>query len=103
MERAGVQLTWGVLIAIVVILILALIFVWIHESQSNDALRAAIGAVADSTPRHLPDTTAFRLIQSERAEFRDFWLRLVQLVLLNLLLPVLTALLGYVFGTQSRR
>jgi hypothetical protein len=37
-----------------------------------------------------------------RQAFRAFWLQAAQLVLLNLLLPVLTALLGYIFGSQSR-
>jgi hypothetical protein len=31
---------------------------------------------------------------------RDFWTRTAQMVLLNLLLPVLTALLGYVFASK---
>ena len=33
--------------------------------------------------------------------FRAFWIQAAQLVLLNLLLPVLTALLGYIFGSQQ--
>jgi hypothetical protein len=32
---------------------------------------------------------------------RSFWSQLAQMILLNLLLPVLTALLGYVFGSRS--
>lgn len=32
---------------------------------------------------------------------REFWMRIAQLVLLNLLLPVLTALLGYVFASKQ--
>lgn len=31
---------------------------------------------------------------------RDFWTRTAQMILLNLLLPVLTALLGYVFASK---
>src|SRR5262249_26270897 len=34
-----------------------------------------------------------------RQAFRTFWLQAAQLVLLNLLLPLLTALLGYIFGS----
>ncbi len=37
----------------------------------------------------------------ERAAERAFWLQVAQLVLINLLLPILTALLGYIFGTQQ--
>ncbi len=32
---------------------------------------------------------------------REFWARIAQLILLNLLLPVLSALLGYVFGSAQ--
>ncbi|HEX4554819.1 MAG TPA: hypothetical protein VH249_12580 [Xanthobacteraceae bacterium] len=38
-----------------------------------------------------------------RQAFRSFWLQAAQLILLNLLLPLLTALLGYIFGTQATR
>jgi hypothetical protein len=42
-----------------------------------------------------------RDVNAHRAEFRSFWLQAAQLVLLNLLLPVLTALLGYIFGSRE--
>lgn len=41
-------------------------------------------------------------LASQRKSMHDFWLQAAQLVLLNLLLPLLTALFGYVFGTQSQ-
>jgi hypothetical protein len=34
---------------------------------------------------------------------RAFWVQFSQMILLNLLLPVLTAILGYVFGTSSAK
>ncbi len=40
-------------------------------------------------------------LAEERASHRAFWLQVAQLVLINLLLPILTALLGYIFGTQQ--
>jgi hypothetical protein len=42
-----------------------------------------------------------RLAESRRAS-RDFWTAFSQFLLLNLLLPVLTAILGYVFGTMRK-
>jgi len=45
------------------------------------------------------DASAQRLIEARKA-FRDFWLQFAQMVLLNLLLPVLTAILGYIFGSR---
>lgn len=32
---------------------------------------------------------------------REFWMKVAQMILLNFLLPVLTALLGYVFALKA--
>jgi hypothetical protein len=40
-------------------------------------------------------------IVEERTALHAFWIQTAQLILLNLLLPLLTALFGYVFGTQQ--
>jgi hypothetical protein len=40
-------------------------------------------------------------VRDEHQSFRTFWLQAGQLILLNLLLPLLTALLGYIFGAQQ--
>ena len=37
----------------------------------------------------------------ERIARRAYWMQIAQLVLINLLLPILTALLGYIFGTRQ--
>jgi len=37
-----------------------------------------------------------------RQAFRTFWLQVAQLILMNLFFPLLTALLGYIFGTQQQ-
>lgn len=37
----------------------------------------------------------------ERTARRAYWMQIAQLVLINLLLPILTALLGYIFGTRQ--
>lgn len=39
----------------------------------------------------------------EQAKRHAFWLQAAQLILINLLLPILTALLGYIFGTQQAK
>lgn len=99
-ERAGVLLTWGVLGGIAVFLVAMIWLLWSNESSSSTAL-ATILAKGD-TVRGV-DTTRFHLVSAERASFRSFWLSLTQMILLNVLLPVLTALLGYVFGTTQAR
>ena len=40
-------------------------------------------------------------VDAQHQAFRSFFMQLAQMLLLNLLLPVLTALLGYIFGTQQ--
>lgn len=39
--------------------------------------------------------------QEHHQSFRTFWISATQLILVNVLLPLLTALLGYIFGRQS--
>jgi hypothetical protein len=40
-------------------------------------------------------------IQEEKKDYREFILKISQMVLLNLLLPVLTAVLGYKLGSKD--
>jgi hypothetical protein len=40
-------------------------------------------------------------INEQRVAMHAFWIQAAQLILLNLLLPLLTALFGYIFGTQQ--
>jgi hypothetical protein len=40
-------------------------------------------------------------LHEQRKNLHEFWLQAAQLILLNLLLPLLTALFGYIFGTQQ--
>ena len=40
---------------------------------------------------------------SEKESYRSFIMNISQLVLLNLLLPILTAILGYIFGSNESR
>lgn len=42
-------------------------------------------------------------ISTEKKAYRDFILQMSQLILLNLLLPTLTAILGYIFGSHESR
>ncbi|HEY0302755.1 MAG TPA: hypothetical protein VGC36_15520, partial [Rhizomicrobium sp.] len=41
-------------------------------------------------------------VDAQRDGFRAFWLQTLQIVLVNVLLPLLTALFGYIFGAQTR-
>ncbi|GAB3228311.1 hypothetical protein J0A67_14390 [Algoriphagus aestuariicola] len=44
----------------------------------------------------------FKLVKEEKNDVRAFFISIAQLILLNLLLPVLTAILGYIFGANNK-
>ena len=56
---------------------------------------------------NLPDSvlsnrlTILKAVQANEKESRDFVVQISQMVLLNILLPILTAILGYIFGSHS--
>ena len=66
------------------------------ESTRKDAL----GAATMASTLQMASESATKL-NEHRQSLHQFWLQAAQLILLNLLLPVLTAILGYTFGTQQ--
>ena len=42
-------------------------------------------------------------LSNEKESYREFVLKISQLILLNLLLPTLTAILGYIFGSNENK
>ncbi len=58
-------------------------------------------AMAPSTDRLRAAADLLKQVREAQQEQRGFWQQMAQLVLLNLLLPLLTAVFGYVFGTQQ--
>ena len=92
-EQAGVNLTWGVLVLIGIFLAVIILILWTNESRS--------AALSGQLLQASKDTAFMTAVETERAAFRTFWLEITRTILLNVLLPVLTALLGYVFGTTQ--
>ncbi len=66
----------------------------------ND-IRQAVVEAAYSTSNSQVAGEAVDKILAHRQALLSFWLQAAQLILLNLLLPLLTALFGYIFGTQQ--
>jgi hypothetical protein len=62
--------------------------------------QAVLGEVAAVTDAKIAADSAGK-IGEQRQNLHNFWVQAAQLVLLNLLLPLLTALFGYIFGTQQ--
>jgi hypothetical protein len=78
---------------ICIFLAVVLVILWSNESRSNELTEKLIQASTD--------VTRLQSVETHRAAFRTFWLEITKTILLNVLLPVLTALLGYVFGTTQ--
>jgi hypothetical protein len=68
------------------------------EAERKDAVQAESTAISVQ----MADDAATRL-NDHRQSLHQFWLQAAQLVLLNLLLPVLTAILGYTFGARQEQ
>lgn len=118
LQRSGVYLAWCVLIMIL-IFGLTLLYAIFRVELKNPPAEVAVatellkGAVAQaqakaaSAPGSLsaedikPVSDLVSQIATLRRASRDYWHSLAQMLLLNLLLPVLTAILGYVFGRRS--
>ncbi|AZZ96231.1 hypothetical protein [Pseudoalteromonas sp. R3] len=76
-------------------LIILSIFVWGEIRFFN-----AITANPNNTLTAEQMQAKLELLTNQRATFRAFWFDTLQLIILNVLFPTLTALLGYVFGTS---
>ena len=130
--KAGVELTKWVLAITTAFIILALVIATVGEYRALSRSQEYSAALVQSLVLRRPepgavsggsaatDTAAQRRrieaaradsattqallahLVTEQAAVRQFWLSIFQMVLLNVLLPVLTALLGYVFGSSSR-
>ncbi|MDK1288164.1 hypothetical protein [Pseudoalteromonas umbrosa] len=96
-ERAGVNLTWGIIGVLIGFLVIILcIFMW-GEYQFFTAMRETQNLILTNQVAH---SDVLVQLTQQRSDFRSFWFDTLQLILLNVLFPTLTALLGYVFGTS---
>ncbi len=116
--KAGVDLARIVLWFIAGAAILLLGLIAIEEFGGNAANYDTVGRMLSALAAHSPgladsaqvenyrksvDATKSLLdtIAAAQLQTRDFMLKLCQLILVGILLPILTALLGYIFGTQQ--
>ena len=100
-EKAGVWLTWGIISAVVIFIVAMLsVFLW-GENRFLTVL-VQLEQVSTETPAEKIDAIAgiMTSLESKHESFREVWFETLQLILLNVLFPTLTALLGYVFGTS---
>lgn len=99
---AGVSLARWVLCIIAAFLLLVLVGYFCESyriSILTDTCRAAVTSSGTNTPA-IKDVILE--IQAHRKAAHDQWMELLKTVLLNALLPVLTALLGYIFASSMK-
>ena len=101
LDWAGVNLATMVLYMMAGFVILMLVFAFVSERQASALLETAFAKFVQ-TPG---DSASFKLaseqLTAHQQAGREYLQEITRTVLLNVLLPVLTALLGYVFGKQS--
>lgn len=98
----GFQLSKFVLWIISAFILLLVLFLFIKQFDASGSIKVPEQA-------NIPDSTygrkleVMRIIQEEKKNYRDFTLQIAQMILLNLLLPVLTAILGYIFASTRNK
>ena len=100
----GLSLTRWVLVILSLALAVSLTGSILSEQRYDavlDGWTAKYYAVAGDSIRAQPRLAALQHVEAQVAASRDHSFKLLQLVVLNVLLPVLTALLGYVFGSSK--
>jgi hypothetical protein len=82
-------------------ILLAGVGLFVHEWHHANIIKTSYEGSANKGQNCAPMEAGIEKIKLQRKEFREFWLQGSQLVLLNLFLPTLTAILGYIFGSRE--
>lgn len=100
LPRAGFRLAKFILFIIsgyIFFLIVLLIFT---SFDATTNISSYIGKnTSDSVLTHQMELV--KIMQEEKKSYRDYIMQISQMVLLNMLLPVLSAVLGYIFGSKE--
>ena len=94
-------MAWGIIVVLVAFLIIILaIFVW-GEHRFLIGLDQ-LESLKNSSSGNIGKLSGLVVeLETKHESFRAFWFDILQLILLNVLFPTLTALLGYIFGTSK--
>ena len=82
---------------------LLVVFLFVKQFDASPIIHLPTqpAEMSDSSYHHQYEL--IKLMQEEKKSYRDFTLQICQMVLLNLLLPVLTAILGYIFASNRNK
>ena len=82
-------------------IVLLVLYLFVKQFDASNEIK--ISSLDLASPNYDKKIQAFKLLQEEKKNYRDFILQISQMILLNLLLPVLTAILGYIFGSNKTK
>ncbi|WP_419802912.1 hypothetical protein [Mucilaginibacter sp.] len=100
LPKVGFKLSLFLLSIISVFLLFLILYMLFVKTDASAQITVPAQAnIADST--FSKKLSIIKVLQEEKKASRDFVLQISQMVLLNLLLPILTAVLGYIFGSRS--
>jgi hypothetical protein len=106
--RAGVNLVKWLLVIISGFILLAFFSYGLEWHQVNKRMSAFEQELKNLRKGEAEGTgiaahleKAMDSVRIEQKELKAHWIKIIQLILLNVLFPVLTALLGYIFGTRE--
>lgn len=90
------------IVLVSIIILISLLFVKPFDG-SND-IKSVISQITTETLNDSlinSQTSLVKYLQEEKKGYRDFFLQLCQMVLLNLLLPIVTAIMAYRIGARE--
>jgi hypothetical protein len=97
----GFQLSSFILVIISAFILFLVLFLFFNKTDASSTIKISDKNFSDSATfsRNLE---LVKVVQSESQNNREFILKISQMILLNLLLPTLTAILGYIFASSNK-
>ncbi len=89
-KKAGFWLAIFSLSIMTLFILFLIVFFFVSDLDASSAMLMKTSFNAE----------AFKALSAEKKAYRDFVLEMSKTVLLNLMLPILTAILGYIFGSS---
>ncbi|MBC7886364.1 MAG: hypothetical protein H7Z13_00635 [Ferruginibacter sp.] len=97
--KVGYKLSIFILCIVTAFLVGLVLLISFKTFDASDKITMSSASVSDTVFSQQKEI--IKSLQEEKKNYRDFIVQISQMVLLNLLLPTLTAILGYIFGSRE--
>ncbi len=101
LPRAGFVLAKIILTIMSGYLIFLILYIGFGKPDSLEKIDITSRSFASDSSTFAHQQALLQIFQTEKKNSRDFIVQISQMILLNLLLPTLTAILGYIFGSRE--